>query len=144
MSKSSKLASAVQILSFVASHAPNHVTTDTIAAAIEDHPTRVRQIVAALARAGLLDSLRGANGGVALSRPAAVINLGEVFQAVGEAGIIGLEVRAIASGWQSARRINAFFDQLYQRMDREHFDLLRRTSLQQILESAAAVDKATK
>ncbi|MGO9774841.1 MAG: Rrf2 family transcriptional regulator [Roseiarcus sp.] len=132
MSRSSKLASAAQILAFVASEGPEQVTTEVIAEAIHDHPTRVRQIVAALSKANLLVSVRGANGGVTLARPPGEIDLKQVFQAIGEQALIGFEVREISGGWRAAGRINSFFHTLYARMDEKMVEELGRVSLEQI------------
>jgi Rrf2 family nitric oxide-sensitive transcriptional repressor len=50
---------------------------------LEITPQNVFKIVNLLARAGLIESMRGRNGGVRLARPAAEIRIGDVVRATG-------------------------------------------------------------
>jgi Rrf2 family protein len=58
------------------------VSAGTIAARQQLSPSFVGKIVSALARAGILETHRGAAGGVQLGRPAAAITLLDVVEAV--------------------------------------------------------------
>jgi DNA-binding IscR family transcriptional regulator len=88
MSKSTRLLTATYILSYVAANAPEVVTTERIAEQVDEHPTRVRQIVAALVKAGLLSASRGAAGGVSLRRAASEISLRDVQEAVQDSSLL--------------------------------------------------------
>ncbi|MCC6532619.1 MAG: Rrf2 family transcriptional regulator [Burkholderiales bacterium] len=92
MAQSLKLFSSTLILSYLASRPNAIVPTDEIAAVTGDHPSRVRQFVAALVKARLLVSYRGVGGGVQLARPAETITLRHVHEAVGETGILPREI----------------------------------------------------
>jgi len=57
---------------------------ETMAASIQTNPVVVRRLVAALVRAGLVVSKRGASGGVSLARRSTQITLFDVYAAVEE------------------------------------------------------------
>jgi Rrf2 family protein len=99
MSRSTKLASAAYILSFIASRHPDQLTSDLIAEVVEDHPARVRQLISALGKAGLIQSVRGANGGVVLGRAARDISLRDIYEAVEEQPMVSLLLRRGYVGW---------------------------------------------
>jgi Rrf2 family protein len=73
---------ALRAATVLASTGPGPVKSETIAAA-EEIPLRfLHNILAALTRAGILTSLRGADGGYELSRDAATITVADVIRAV--------------------------------------------------------------
>jgi Rrf2 family protein len=113
MSRSTKLASAAYIMSYVACYDPQQLTTDAIAEAVRDHPARVRQLVAALVRAGLLRSLRGAGGGIALARPPAEISLRDIHQAVEEQPLLTLSLRDPFKAWDNVCFVRPTLERLY-------------------------------
>lgn len=123
MSRSTKLASAAAILAHVAAQGPEQLTTDAIADAVSDHPARVRQLVAALVKAGLLNSMRGAGGGVALARPAAGITLRDLHAAVEEQPMLSLGLRDPLPGSAEGARLRDRLERLYAEMEA---DMLRR------------------
>lgn len=113
MPASTKLASATYILSYVAVKAPGLVTTATIAKAVKEHPARVRQIVAALVRARLLRSVRGARGGVTLGRPAETISLRDIHEAVEDQGLLTLTLKDPFSAWAGKCHVHPTLTKLY-------------------------------
>lgn len=112
MSKSTRLLTATYILSYVAANAPEVVTTERIAEQVDEHPTRVRQIVAALVKAGLLTASRGASGGVALKRPAAEISLRDVQEAVQDSSLLAFHLFEPKSEWAGKSRVHLVFENL--------------------------------
>jgi Rrf2 family protein len=113
MPASSKLATATYILSYVAVKAPTLVTTATIAKVVKEHPTRVRQLVAALARARLLRSVRGARGGVTLGRPAETISLRDIYEAVEDQSLLTLTLKDPFSAWADRCHVHPTLTKLY-------------------------------
>jgi Rrf2 family protein len=81
-------------MSYVAAKGPQQLTTDAIATALNDHPTRVRQLVAGLVKAKLLTSIRGAGGGVVLARPPETISLNDIYNAIDEQPLLSIGLRA--------------------------------------------------
>ncbi|MCP5367482.1 MAG: Rrf2 family transcriptional regulator [Hyphomicrobiales bacterium] len=120
MSKSTKLITAAAILSFIARRSPERVTTNEIAAAVKDHPTRVRQIVAALVKSGLINATRGASGGVVLSRPPAEIDLHQVYEAVEDPPLLAIGVKGNGgSGNELQEKFEAIYASLEEKILRD-------------------------
>jgi Rrf2 family protein len=112
MSKSTRLLTATYILSYVAANGPEVVTTEHIAEQVDEHPTRVRQIVAALVKAGLLVASRGAAGGVSLRRAASEISLRDVQEAVHDSSLLALHLFEPKSEWAGKSRVHLVFENL--------------------------------
>jgi tripartite-type tricarboxylate transporter receptor subunit TctC len=112
MSKSTRLLTATYILSYVAANAPEVVTTERIAEQVDEHPTRVRQIVAAMVKAGLLSASRGAAGGVSLKRPAAEISLRDVQEVVQDSSLLAFHLFEPKSEWAGKSRVHLVFENL--------------------------------
>jgi len=73
---------ALRAATVLASSGPGPMKSDAIAAA-EDIPLRfLHNILAALTRAGILSSLRGADGGYELMRAPATITVADIIRAV--------------------------------------------------------------
>jgi Rrf2 family protein len=132
LSRSTKLVSAAYIMSYVAAKQPQQLTTDAIAEAVRDHPARVRQLVAALVRADLLRSLRGAGGGVVLARAPDTITLRDLYAAVDDQPLLSLGLRPEFDGWDNVCSVRRVLSGLYHDMEHELVDRLgeiRLTSL---------------
>jgi Rrf2 family protein len=104
-------------LSYVAIKAPNLVTTDEIARQIEDHPARVRQLVATLVKADLLVSVRGANGGVKLARDADEIDLRQVYEAVADQPLVSIAWKDPHPTWANNCHIQPNFERLSEELE---------------------------
>jgi Rrf2 family protein len=82
MQVTAKAEYALRAATALATTGPGPVKSEAIAAA-EGIPLRfLHNILAALTRAGILSSLRGADGGYELTRPAATISVADVIRAV--------------------------------------------------------------
>lgn len=77
-----RFATAIHLLVLVSSPHGRGLSAERLAQSVGTHPVRVRQILAALARAGLSTSIRGRTGGTFLARPAESISLGDVYAAI--------------------------------------------------------------
>jgi Rrf2 family protein len=131
MSRSTKLVTATYIMSYVAAAAPDLVTTDRIAEKVDEHPTRVRQIVAALVKQGLLTATRGASGGVALARPAAQISLLDILEAVHDASLLAFHIRDPRSEWAGKSKVHPMFESLRAELDSHIHGYLAKQTLDQ-------------
>jgi Rrf2 family protein len=82
MELTAKAEYAVRAATVLASSGPGPMKSEAIAAA-EEIPLRfLHNILAVLTRAGILSSLRGADGGYELTRPAEAITVADVIRAV--------------------------------------------------------------
>jgi len=77
---------AVHLLVTLAGHAPDSVGSATLAAHLHAEPTLVRRLLRDLARAGLVSTRRGVEGGSALAQPPEAIDLERVMTALETAG----------------------------------------------------------
>ena len=77
-----RFSTAIHVLVLVSSPHGRGLNAERIAQSVGTHPVRVRQILAALARAGLSTTIRGRTGGTVLARPADSISLGDVYYAM--------------------------------------------------------------
>lgn len=129
MSRSTKLVSAAYIMSYVAAKDPQQLTTDAIADALKDHPARVRQIVAALVKAKLLRSLRGAGGGVVLAKAPEKITLKDLYLAVDDQPLLSLGLRASFDGWDNICGVRPILTSLYSEMEADLVAKLSKVKL---------------
>lgn len=91
MTMNSKMASAVQIMCFIAYVSENSTQSEAIAKSLKTNPVVVRKILKLLEREGLVRLRQGRNGGVELNYPVSQITLGQIYQAVeSENGIFSL------------------------------------------------------
>lgn len=131
MSQSTKLVSAAYILAYVARHEPEQVTTESIARVLKDHPARVRQIVSALVKAGLLNSARGATGGITLARPASRIDFREIYEALGERSPLSLSMRDDDPGRQC--NVHPVVSRLFRDIETETLSRLGGLTLDKVI-----------
>lgn len=106
MPYSTKLATASYITAYIAAHHPDLMTSDKVAEAVADHPTRVRQFVAMLVKAGLLRSLRGSGGGLALAREPDEITLLDIYVAVEDSPALSVAMRENFTGWGASCHVD--------------------------------------
>jgi Rrf2 family protein len=127
--KSTKFVTACYILSFVSYHGSEMLTTPTIARWVNTNPSRVRQIVAALVRAGLLSSTRGGEGGVMLGRDAATITLLDVFEAVADQELQLFSIDNPFSDWKDRCHVHSVLKSMRERVQDGLRAELERTPL---------------
>jgi Rrf2 family protein len=114
MATSSRLASAVHIMSFIAHAGGVGTTSEAIAKSLQTNPVVVRKILKLLERAGLVALRQGRHGGVTLRQSASRITLGQIYKAVeSETGVFAMRSRVhagcvVAGAMQ--RRLGPIFD----------------------------------
>ncbi len=113
MSQSTRLITASYILSFVGANSPQRLSTDTIAKWVKTHPTRVRNLVSQLVKAGILISYRGNNGGLTLARDPKQINLLQVYDAVQDSPLIAEKIDNPFTGFEDHCKVFEVFTQLF-------------------------------
>jgi Rrf2 family protein len=82
MTGNSRFAVSVHILSYLAFKKDAAVPSAEIAASVDTNPVVIRRLLAALVKARLVETHKGATGGFSLGVPAAEITLLSVYRAV--------------------------------------------------------------
>src|SRR5262249_25259729 len=82
MTRNSRLATAVHIMSSVAYAGDEGTTSEAIAKSLRTNPVVVRKILKLLERKGLVVLRQGRHGGVGLRHPPSRITLGQIYKAV--------------------------------------------------------------
>lgn len=82
MSKNCRFAFAVHVAAVLALTPDQPCTSDWLAGSVNTNPVVIRRILSTLAKAGLVRSVRGSQGGTMLSRPPEAITLLEISRAV--------------------------------------------------------------
>jgi DNA-binding IscR family transcriptional regulator len=91
MPRSSRFSVALHVLAHLV-EVPAPQTSEHLAACVGTNPVVVRRTLAGLRAAGLVASSRGAGGGWVLARDAAAITLRDVYAALGERLLHGIDV----------------------------------------------------
>ncbi|MGI9089676.1 MAG: Rrf2 family transcriptional regulator [Gemmatimonadaceae bacterium] len=91
MPRSSRFSVALHVLAHLV-EVPEPQTSEHLAACVGTNPVVVRRTLAGLREAGLVASSRGTGGGWVLAREAAEITLRDVYAALGERLLHGIDV----------------------------------------------------
>lgn len=86
MTRSSRFATAVHILTLLAVEKDQAVTSDYVAGSVNTNPVVIRRLLRKLAEAGLVSSVPGGSGGSRLARDPRKITLLDAYAAVEPAG----------------------------------------------------------
>ena len=83
-----RFAASVHIMTLMAYHEGELMTSEFLAEGIRTNPTVVRRLVAKLVEARLLESFKGKSGGVRIAKPPKEISLQDIYQAVSGKALI--------------------------------------------------------
>jgi Rrf2 family protein len=89
MPGTTRFATAVHILTLLASEGERAVTSDYVAGSVNTNPVVIRRLLRMLAEAGLVISAPGATGGSHLARSPRRITLFDVYSAVESGSLFG-------------------------------------------------------
>ena len=92
MKYSKKLSDTIHCLAFIALGEKEHLTSTRIAESVKTNPAYIRQLMAALKRAGLISNTQG-QANACLTRPADQITMLDIYRAVeGDKPLLHLDV----------------------------------------------------
>jgi Rrf2 family protein len=100
---------AIRILIDCARASDGLIKVASLSARLDITPQNVFKIVNLLTKAGLLEAVRGRNGGVKLGRPAGQIRIGDVVRAT-EVTHVEIEEGASSSGARGGHGVNRILD----------------------------------
>lgn len=83
-----RFAASVHIISILAYHAGELMTSEFLAKSVRTNPTVVRRLLAKMVEAGLIESFKGKSGGVRMVKSPKEISLKDIYQAVSNKALI--------------------------------------------------------
>lgn len=89
MTRSSRFATAVHILTLLATEKDEPLTSEYVAASVNTNPVVIRRLLRMLAEAGLVSSSPGGSGGSRLAREPRQITLYDAYSAVESGPLFG-------------------------------------------------------
>jgi Rrf2 family protein len=89
MTRSSRFATAVHVLTLLALEKEEAVTSEYVAGSVNTNPVVIRRLLRKLAEAGLVSSCPGSAGGSRLAKPPAKITLLDAYAAVESGELFG-------------------------------------------------------
>jgi len=105
------------------------VSSEYLAGSININPVLVRKEIINLRKHGFVGSKEGKNGGSFLAKSAEDINLGEVYQAVRNASILGQSKNEPNPKCPVGRQINQHLNQLYSEAENALMENLSKQTL---------------
>jgi Rrf2 family protein len=94
MTRSSRFATAVHILTLLATEKEGSLTSEYVASSVNTNPVVIRRLLRMLAEAGLVSSSPGSAGGSRLARDARSITLLDAYSAVESSDLFGVASQA--------------------------------------------------
>ena len=82
MAENCQFAFAVHVLSVLALHPAELMTSEALAHSVNTNPVVIRRLLCELAEAGLIETQRGPGGGAKLARTATSITLAQIYRGV--------------------------------------------------------------
>lgn len=133
MSANSRLAMAAHIVSVLASRWPASATSAEIAGSVNTNPVVVRRILAALARAGIVESGKGKSGGSKLVKCPEDITLWDLSVALGEAHLFSIHKNPENPRCKISCGMKAALGRAFAGAEKAAQDRLRRVTVKELL-----------
>ncbi|MES2802892.1 MAG: Rrf2 family transcriptional regulator [Bdellovibrionota bacterium] len=83
-----RFAASVHIMTLLAAHSDELMTSEFLAGSITTNPTVVRRLISKLVEAGLVDSFKGKSGGVRIAKTPKEITLKDIYKASTDKSLI--------------------------------------------------------
>lgn len=138
MSKNCRFAVAVHVVSVLALNDRAPCTSEWIASSVNTNPVVIRRILSALAKAGLVSSIRGSTGGSVLARRPEEITLLEVAQAVDDENGPVLHHQPPNPACTVGRGIQPVLVEIINRAEAAREAVLAQTTLAQVIGAICA------
>ena len=128
-----RFATAVHILTLLASEPEVWMSSEWIAKSININPVMVRRELAVLKEAGLVISKKGKEGGVTLGKSAKDIRFSDVLQAVNHSELLGRKNKNNNPDCRIGKQINEQLNLLFHQIDETVLKKLENKSLEDFL-----------
>ncbi|MFC4257266.1 transcriptional regulator [Altererythrobacter xixiisoli] len=112
MKRDSRLSGVLHVLLHMGEHS-GPLTSDVLARAMDTNPVVIRRIMAGLRDQGLVRSEKGHGGGWTLACDFTTITLRDIYDALGQPGILAMSNRTDAPGCLVEQAVNAALGQAF-------------------------------
>ena len=135
MIASSRFAVATHILTLLALHRDEPVTSETIAASVNTNPVVIRRVMAGLREAGIVTSQPGAGGGWRLVGCPDEVTLRDVFRAVEPEQVFALHPKSPSASCLVGQSICRALEGIFHEAEVAMEERLARTTVAEVLHS---------
>jgi Rrf2 family protein len=133
MAANSRLAVAAHIVAVLASREGESLPSGAIAASVNTNPVVIRRILAALAKAGIVESGRGKSGGSKLKRCPDQVSLWDLSAALGEDHLFAIHRNPENPRCAVSCRMKKVLGEAFAGAEKAAQDRLRRVSVKDLL-----------
>ena len=126
-------ATAIHILTILASRDGQLVTSEGIARSVRTNPGLVRRVLSQLSVAGLIETKVGPQGGARLAKPMHLINLSEVFEAVVQQPVLETSNREPNKSCEISSGIGNVLEGIFSDAEDAMRNQLKQTTLEEVL-----------
>lgn len=114
MSASTKLSTAVKALSYLASVSPEPKNSSEVSISTGINASKLRKLLSFLVKSGIVESVKGTNGGFSLKKKTKDIHLQEIYCAIEDRKAFHLDVnKSKGSELNKNQKMNNFFVDLF-------------------------------
>ena len=134
MSASTKLSTSIKALSFLALEPDAVKSSAEIAGSIGVNASKLRSLLSVLAKQGIVETIKGKDGGFRLNRKCSEIDLQEIYCGIEDRKAFHLDVHTADSAENNgARKINHFFNDLFSEIQVDIENKMKQITLQTII-----------
>ena len=126
-------ATAIHILTILASRDGEWVTSEGMARSVQTNPGLVRRVLSQLSVAALIETKAGPQGGARLARPMHLINLAEVYEAVVQEPVLKKSNREPNKTCEISCGIGNVLEGVFSDAERAMRNQLKQTTIKDVL-----------
>ena len=139
MAASTKLATSVRAVCFLAEAFPDPQSSRAISDAVGVNASKLRRLLSMLARSGIVTSTQGKTGGFVLGKAPEEIHLQEIYCAVEDRKAFHLEARSRDDIDHRSAAFNTYFLDLFARIQIDIEDQMRTISVAAVMQGLGMV-----
>jgi Rrf2 family protein len=132
---------AVHVLSVLAYHEGDRVTSTSLAGSVNTNPVIIRRLLLSLQKAKLVDTCKGAGSGSRLNRSPQRINMAQVYRSVEESEPFATLSRKPDARCPVGRSIIVVMDRIFMSAENAMVRDLSRTTLAEVIKRLKASRK---
>lgn len=137
MAKDRSYSTAIHLLTTLAYHYPEQVSSEDLAKGLKTNPAFVRRVLCRLSQKGLVISAKGKYGGNRLARDPKQIDLQQVYLAINDGPLFGTFEKEPHRPCPVSCRIGGVLEKVYAKFDRDLQKGMSQVRLSQILKDVS-------